>query len=387
MLIHLPILILSLALTLTGCASAPKVRTVDPEWIKPRVILNMLERYYYKEIDRNKCVEAMLKGGVSECTDPHSYYADAKMARLEMDKISGHFGGIGMGLEGRKVNGQLEIFVKSVTKNAPAEKGGVKPGDVLFAVSPTNRHSDMKLVKGLSVFEVVNLVRGEPGTELILTIFRAGHYKQIRLVREDIKIVLVESRLIKKGIGYVQLKGFDMETAHDFFHAVQALKKNQARALIVDVRGNPGGVLQTICQILSFFTPSGKVSPLVYTEGRYESENEVRLSNGKVSYFSNLKVVVLADRNSASASEILTAWFRADYGAVVVGEKTFGKGSVQQNFPLIDGSYLHLTIAHYFVGKKKVPVHDIGVQPTIMVEGDKAQLKRAIAEAEKLLKN
>jgi carboxyl-terminal processing protease len=341
--------------------------------IKMEAILSLIDANYYKEVDLDKCAEAILKKGISECLDPYSAYHPAQETSHQQDDMKGHFGGVGIRFEGRKnQNGGNEFIVVSTLKNTPAEAAGVKEGDRLMAVSTTTRREDAVSLSGVSKFDVVDLIRGEIGTQVLVIINRDGEIKDFLLTRADIKIESIEQKHLKKKVGYINITDFSVETSKD-------------------VRGNPGGLLSSVTEIISGFQKDN--SAAVYAKKSRGSYYPYELRHREHGKYQKLKVVVLANAYSASASEILSAWFKEDFGAPVVGEKTFGKGSIQTIIPFQDGSSLRLTIAEYFVGNNKTRVHEIGVSPTIEVknpksEGKKAedlQLRRAIEEAEKLL--
>jgi carboxyl-terminal processing protease len=360
--------------------------------IKMEAILSLIDANYYKEVDLDKCAEAILKKGISECLDPYSAYHPAQETSHQQDDMKGHFGGVGIRFEGRKnQNGGNEFIVVSTLKNTPAEAAGVKEGDRLMAVSTTTRREDAVSLSGVSKFDVVDLIRGEIGTQVLVIINRDGEIKDFLLTRADIKIESIEQKHLKKKVGYINITDFSVETSKDFYIAVSSLTRSGSKVLILDVRGNPGGLLSSVTEIISGFQKDN--SAAVYAKKSRGSYYPYELRHREHGKYQKLKVVVLANAYSASASEILSAWFKEDFGAPVVGEKTFGKGSIQTIIPFQDGSSLRLTIAEYFVGNNKTRVHEIGVSTTIEVknpksEGKKAedlQLRRAIEEAEKLL--
>lgn len=369
-----------------------RARNPERALVKMGVILSLIDANYYKEVDLDKCAEAILKKGISQCLDPYSAYHPAQEASRQRSDLEGHFGGIGIRFEGRKdQNGVIEFIVVSALKNTPAEAAGIKEGDKMVAVSTTPRREDAVSLSEVSMFDVVDLIRGKVGTEVLLIIERDGEIKDFLIKRVDIKVDSVEYSHLKKRVGYVRITEFSAETAKDFYVAVSSLTRSGSEVLIIDVRSNPGGLLNSVGEVISGFQKDNSAS--VYAKRRGGSYYPYNFYHREPRRYWELKVVVLANAYSASASEILSAWFKEDFGAPVVGEKTFGKGSIQTIIPFPDGSSLRLTIAEYFVGKNKTRVHEIGVSPTIEVKNPKSedkkaedlQLQRAIQEAEKLL--
>lgn len=357
-------------------------------------ILNIIEDNYYKEVDLNKCAGDILRKGISECLDPYSAYHPAQETTYQRADMEGHFGGVGLRFEGRKSqNGGNEFIVVSTLKNTPADAAGIEAGDRLVAISTTARREDAVSLVGVSKYDVVDLIRGKIGTKVLLVIKRGDEIKDFLITRAEIKIESIEQKHLKKKIGYINITEFSQETPKDFYIAVSSLTKSGSEVLIMDVRGNPGGLLSSVVGIISGFQEDD--SPVVYEKRRGESYHPYNYRQREHGKHRKMKVVVLANAYSASASEILSAWFKEDFGAPVVGEKTFGKGSIQTIIPFPDGSSLRLTIAEYFVGKNKVRVHEVGVSPTIEVKNPKPkseddkpedlQLQKAIEEAERLL--
>lgn len=350
------------------------------------------EKAYFKELDLNKCVEATLQRGLSECLDPYSRYLTKEETEEQDEEFKGHFGGIGVRLMGKKAKDRNEIVVTLVLKNTPAEKAGLKAGDVLVAVSSTSKKENQISVRGLPLDETVKLIKGKIGAKVSVVILRENDMKEFIMARADIKVDSVEYKMLNSRVGYLQIVEFGQETEADFQAAASSLSASGMKALIIDLRNNPGGTLGSVLNINSLFAKD--FTPFLYTKGRGDNLYTYEPTKHLIGKYKNLKIVVLVNEYSASASEIMAGWLKSDYGAPVVGKKTFGKGSVQALIPLSDGSRLRLTIAEYFIGKDKVKVHEVGISPTIEVENpkelkseaDDLQLKRALQEAEKLLK-
>lgn len=356
-------------------------------------VLFTIEKFFHKEVDLKKCVEATLQRGISECLDPFSQYLTKEEAASREEEISGHLsGGIGIRLMGRRTKEHNEIIIVAVLKNTPAEKTGLKPGDVIVAISSTSKKENQISAHGLAMNEVVKLIRGEIGTEVLLIISRENEIKEFTLARADIKLVTVEYKMLDSQAGYLQIIEFGSETGDDFQAAVSSLSASGMKVMVLDLRNNPGGLLRSVLNINSLFAKDG--ASLLYTAGRNDLPHQYVPNDDKIGQYKNLKVVVLINEYSASAAEIMAGWLKNDCGAPLIGKKTFGKGSVQINIELNDGSVLHLTVAEYFVGKDRIKVHEIGISPTIELENPKSvkseaddlQLKRALEEANKLIR-
>lgn len=372
---------------------------------KVQEVLTLFQKKYIEEIDPDKFIDDLLHGGIAKASDPNSYYLNKKEAERDNVKISGKFAGIGVGLLFKKdIQTQSYMTIVASVFEGPAKKAGLKTGDVIAAVSSTAKDADRVLTADLPLLDVIDLIRGKKGTKVKLWILREEKIKEFVLVRGIIKIETVSSKKIKDGIGYVKITKFAMSTNLDFRKAVDQLKANGTKSLIIDVRNNPGGVLFVVKAILNAFR-ADLSTPFVYTKernGEYKLHSisktleylKRKFPNLKInpnSYtnsYTDLKVVVLINGYSASASEILAGWLKEELGVPVIGEKSFGKGSVQANFKLKDGTQVWLTTRHYFIGKNKTPVHGVGIQPTIEVKNTKnedLQLKKAIEVAEELL--
>ncbi|MDD5585307.1 MAG: S41 family peptidase, partial [Candidatus Omnitrophica bacterium] len=225
---------------------------------------------------------------------------------------------------------------------------------------------DGKVTKGTTLNEVVKKMRGTPGTTVVLTILREKNRKveDITMTRAIIKIQdITRSLILENGIGYVRIAEFRAETSKDLATALLALKTNGLKGLIVDVRNNPGGLLDSAVEVASLFLTEGKT--VVSTQSRSEKEEVYKAAAEKNKYL-DIPIVVLINKGSASGSEIVAAALREHNRAVLIGETTFGKGSVQSVIPLSDGSALRLTTARYYT-PKGISIHEKGIVPDIVV--------------------
>jgi len=319
-------------------------------------------------------VYAALKGAVSKL-DPHSEFLDAESFQQLQDDTEGQFGGLGLVVAMR----EGRITVIAPMEDTPGSRAGILSGDCITQVEGHD-------VTGQPLGEVVKLLRGEPGSAVTLSVVRpsTGAKKNYTLQRAIIQMQMVKDIHGKKEfplddnrIGYVRITQFGDSTADDLEAALGKLRQQGVRGLVLDLRWNPGGLLEQAVGVCQKFLPRGQL--VVSTEGRRVLEKYYAQGGGDE--LKNLPIVVLVNLGSASAAEIVTGCLQDLHRAVVLGEKTFGKGSVQTIFPLEDGSALKLTVAKYYTPSHKV-IHQHGITPDILVplsDADEAALllKRA----------
>lgn len=327
-----------------------------PEFEKMIRAYELISEKYVEEVDEKELLEGAIQGMLSTLDDPYSVYMDKQTTEQFTQSLGSSFEGIGA--EVGMNNGK--IIIVSPFKNSPAEKAGLKPNDQIIAI-------DGESVEGLNLQETVLKIRGEKGTTVTITVQRPGHTEPLRfeVKRDQIPIETVYSSLESKNgkkIGIIEITSFSENTADDFKKKLSELEKKQIQGLVIDVRGNPGGYLQSVEAILKQFIPKDK--PYVHIEDR---------NGNRQSYFSDIKekkpypITVLIDKGSASASEILAGAMKEAGGYEIVGESSFGKGTVQQAIPMEDGSHIKLTLYKWLtpVGNW---IHNKGVEPTVHVE-------------------
>ncbi|MFV8570131.1 S41 family peptidase [Marinobacter sp. SBS5] len=319
---------------------------------------------YVEEVSDSKLLESAIKGMLSDL-DPHSTYLAPKDYEELEESTSGEFGGLGIevGME----NGFVKVI--SPIDDTPAQKAGVQAGDLIIKL-------DEKPVKGMSLEEAVNLMRGKPGTVLTLTIMREGLNAPIEIdvTRNIIKVTSVKSRTLESGYGYVRITQFQAETGRQFRQALSKLEEDYGKdlkGLVIDLRNNPGGVLQAAVEAADALLDSGLI---VYTEGRIQS-SRLRFSAKKGDLMEGTPIVVLINGGSASASEILAGALQDHKRAVVMGTQSFGKGSVQTIIPLDETHAIKMTTARYFTPdgrsiQAKGITPDIEVRPAELTELD-----------------
>lgn len=311
-------------------------------------------------------VYGALKGMVGTL-DPHSEFLDPERYKELQSDTQGQFGGLGIVIQAK------DGFVTVVTpiEDTPGFRAGILAGDRLVRIDGQNAEK-------LSVEDAVKLLRGEPGTEVTVSVQRpsSGETKDHKLTRAIIKVDMVkdvngrkEFPLLENKIGYVRLTQFGERTSDELEKALKKLKERGMEALILDLRGNPGGLLDQAVEVCEKFLPRGQL--VVTTEGRNYSKSTVRNVTGRSGEFRDMPIVVLVNLGSASASEIVAGCLQdcAALGkckAIIIGEKTFGKGSVQEIMPLEGGSALRLTTSKYYTPSHKV-IHEHGITPDIIV--------------------
>ena len=314
----------------------------------------LINAYYLDEIDGQQVEDTLYTGMVAGLDDPYSvYYTKEELESME-ESTSGEYSGIGATLS--QDPDTKEISVVSCFEGTPAEEAGLLPGDVITGWNG-NPVSDMELS------ELVSKIKTDPDEHLTLSIERDGEELEVELTRRAVEVPTVEYEMLEEQIGYIRLLEFDEVTAQQFEDAMSDLESQGMEKLIIDIRNNPGGVLQTVCDMLDQLLPEGLI---VYTEDKngkrteYTSDEEHQFTK---------PLAVLVNGNSASASEIFAGAIQ-DYGiGTIVGTTTFGKGIVQKIFYLSDGTGLKLTMAKYYTPKGH-DIHKKGIKPDVEVELD-----------------
>nr|ART36029.1 B19 [uncultured bacterium] len=319
-------------------------------------VLGIIRQNYVEPVSDSELLKNAIRGMLSGL-DPHSAYLEKEEFQELKEGTSGEFGGLGIEV------GMEDGFVKVVSPidDTPAQKGGVRAGDLVIRLDDT-------AVKGLSLNEAVKLMRGPPGSDITLTIVREGEEKplQIKLTRAVIKVNSVRSRQLDPGYGYLRISQFQMNTGRKLRDEISALKEKNGgtlKGLVLDLRNNPGGVLTAAVSVSDAFISEGLI---VYTEGRGpESEQKFSATSGDI--LDGVPIVVLVNAGSASASEIVAGALQDNGRAIIMGEKTFGKGSVQTILPIREDAALKLTTARYFTPKGR-SIQAEGIQPDVPLE-------------------
>ena len=317
--------------------------------------IHYIEKNYVKDVSYKDLIYNAIKGMTSGL-DPHSVFMTPDMFKEMQIETTGEFGGVGMVVTMQ--NGVLTVV--SPIEDTPAWRAGIKAGDKIIKI-------DGVPTKGMTLMEAVKKLRGPKGTKVTITIVREGVEKpfDVTIVRDIIKVKSVTYKMLdeKNGIGYIKIKQFQEKTTQELTKAFNNLYKKGMRALILDLRNNPGGLLVQAVSVADKFLSGGKL--IVYTKGKGATENLRYFSHDRGT-FPQIPMVILVNAGSASASEIVTGALKAHKRAVVIGEKTFGKGSVQTIFPLSDGSALKLTTAYYYT-PDHICIEEKGITPDIVI--------------------
>lgn len=318
-------------------------------------VLNLIQQYYVEEVDTKKLIQGAIKGMLKEL-DPHTNYMPVEVFKEFESETSGEFAGLG--IEMSIQNGILTII--SPIEDTPAWIAGVKPGDKVIAI-------DGKSTKGLSLVEASQLIKGKNGTKVVLKIIREKSNEpiDISITRGQIKIKSVKYTDLEDGFAYVRVTSFIENTAKDLEKALEKHmdKNKKIEGLIIDLRKNPGGLLDQAIKVSDMFLKEGVI---VSTIGRNKAEKEVTSATKKGKY-KDFPLIILVNEYSASASEIVSGALQDNKRALIVGERTFGKGSVQSIVKLPDGSGLKLTVARYYT-PSGVSIQAEGIKPDIEIE-------------------
>ncbi len=319
-------------------------------------VMAIIKKSYVEEVDTKKLIYGAINGMLSSL-DPHSSFMPPETYKELKIDTKGAFGGLGIEISVK--DGILTVI--SPIEDTPAFKAGIKAGDQILRI-------DEKFTKDLNINEAVKRMRGLKGTKVTLTIMREGfdRPKEFSLIRDIIQVKSVRSRMLDNGYGYVRIAQFQEKTDEDLIKALQTLQedgKKPLSGLVLDLRNDPGGLLDQAVRVADHFVEDGLI---VYTEGR-EKESKMQFSASKGRKEPNYPIVVLINSGSASASEIVAGALQDHKRAIIMGTQSFGKGSVQTIIPLPDQSGLRLTTARYFTPKGR-SIQAKGITPDITVE-------------------
>ncbi len=333
--------------------------------IKILGIYSLINKSYVNDVVSDKLVAGMIKGMVESLGDEHSIYLDKKMYQEMLMKTEGYFGGVGIVL-GVK---DKDLTVVAPIEDTPGFLAGIKPGDIIVAIDQIN-------VKELSLEEAVNKIRGAQGSTVVLSIKRAEEIKDYILIRSNIEIKTVKGEILDNNVGYIRIAMFSEKTATELNKVYQELINKGATAFVLDLRSNPGGLLQASVAAANLFVPQGPVVSVVHKDG----SKEVYSSNlASINY----PLAVLINGGSASAAEILAGAIKDTNAGTLIGTKSYGKGSVQGVIPIGNAEAIKLTIAKYYT-PSNVSIDGVGIEPNIIVELPKdaktdVQLAKALA--------
>jgi carboxyl-terminal processing protease len=319
-------------------------------------ILSLTQQYYVEEVDTKKLITGAIKGMLREL-DPHTSYMPPDVYKDFESETAGEFGGIGIEISIQ--NSVLTII--SPIEDTPAWKAGIKPGDKVVAI-------DGKSTKGYSLVEASSALKGKDGAKIVLSIIRENLDKpiDISITRGKVKIKSVKTTALDDGVLYVRITSFIENTSTDLERAITEFKKKEegkVEGILIDLRRNPGGLLEQAIKVSDLFLKEGVI---VSTIGRDPKNKEVSMAS-KRAPFPDIPVVVLINEYSASASEIVAGALQDNKRAVIVGQRSFGKGSVQSAIKLNDGSALKLTVARYYT-PSGISIQSEGIKPDIEIQ-------------------
>ncbi len=317
-------------------------------------VMTLIKKNYVDEVKTKDLITGAIKGMVSSL-DPHSGYMPPEAFKDLQVETKGEFGGLGIQI-GLK---DSLLTVIAPIDDTPAYRAGIKAGDKIIKIAGES-------TKDMELESAVAKMRGPKGTSIVLTIFREGwtEPKDFSIVRDIIKIKSVKPKMIESSIGYIKLSQFQESTSDDLTAALASLKKKGMASIILDLRNDPGGLLNSAVDVAEQFLPPKKL--VVYIKGRTGEKIEYN-TEGDKPYFTDMPMVVLVNQGSASASEIVAGALKDWKRAIIIGTQTFGKGSVQSLIPLSDGSGLRLTTAKYYT-PNGTSIQNIGITPDIVVK-------------------
>lgn len=322
---------------------------------KTSVLQNIIDRYFLFDEDMTKVEDGIYAGMMNGLGDPYTVYYTKEEYKALNEDTEGKYSGIGA-VVSQNPNTKIITIVK-IFDNSPANDAGLQVGDIIHKI-------DGEEVAGTDMDILVKTkIRGEEGTSFKMTVLRGDDRKEVELdlTRRSIEVETVAGKMLDNNIGYIAVSQFDAVTSEQFKSNIESLQSQGMTKLIVDLRGNPGGLLDQVVDMLDYILPEGLV---LYTEDKY-GEREEYYSDG--SHELKIPMVVLVNENSASASEVFTATFRDFEWGTVVGKTTFGKGIVQNVLPLGDGTAVKITTQHYYP-PSGYDLHKVGIKPDLEVD-------------------
>lgn len=331
-------------------------------------LVSLIDYYYIEETDREVLVEGIYKGVTEALKDPYSVYYDVEETTALTETIDGSYSGIGATLSQNVET--MALTVIRCFEDTPALEAGLLPGDVIVSVDGTD-------ITGMEISAAVALIKGEEGTTVELEIYREGQPDSmlVPVTRRKIDIPTVAYDMIEEGIGYIQIASFDKVTPEQFEDAYEDLQSQSMEGLIIDLRDNPGGMLEAVCEISEYFVPKGLI---VYMEDKYGQRVEYK---AKGSDTFGKPLVVLINGNSASASEIFAGAVQDTETGVIIGTQTYGKGVVQQVIDLGDGTAVKLTISKYYTPNGN-DINHKGITPDVVEELKEELYQQAVITIE-----
>lgn len=348
-------------ITLFGTKSYIQNNSNVSKFYKLFQVESALHKYYDGNINESDLVEGAIKGMTDALKDPYTVFMNKKEFDEFNTQTEGNYSGVGLQVQAK----DDKIIIADIFEDSPAKKAGLLPKDEIEKVNNTD-------VTGKDLDRAVTLMKGKEGTEVTLTMNRAGKgVFDVKLKRSKINLVTVKGEMLDKNIGYIQISMFDENTAKNLQSKLNELQGKGMKSLIIDLRGNPGGLLNECVDMVSNFLPKDKV--IVSTIDKYKNKKEYKSSGGN---FVGLPLTVLTNGGSASASEIFSGAIRDYKIGTLVGEKTFGKGVVQTMLDTGDGTALKVTVSKYYTPNGE-NIHHVGIKPDVPVTYPEELRKKA----------
>ncbi len=339
----------------------------------------MLEEKYIGEINDEKLLEGAIKGYIEGLDDPYTEYLTKEEMEEFTEQTNAEYVGIGVYISNDRSNNTLLIV--GVMKNSPALEAGMQPGDIVEKIEGI-------AYSGEQISEATSILKGKEGTTVKVTVLRDGKEIDMDITRKKITVDHVASKMLDNQIAYIQIDSFDSGVEEAFKEQITQLKNDGAKSIIIDLRSNGGGIVDEATGIAELFVKKGET--ILITKGKNEEEKTTKSKKDPI--ITDMPVVVLVNEGTASASEILAAALKEQYGAKIVGKTTYGKGVIQTLYTLTDGSGLKITTDEYFTPNHN-KIHKVGIKPDIEVDLTKdsqgyyetsiekdAQIQKAIEE-------
>lgn len=339
-------------------SDVPSIRA-DKKLDLVRNVIDIVKEKYVEKVDEDELIKGAAAGVVNSLDDPYSHFLDKEHFERVEQETRGSYSGVGIYIGMREEH----PVVQSVIDETPAFEAGLMPGDVIISVDGTK-------TQGMRIDEIADMIKGEQGTTVTLSIARKDKKEpfDVTITRAKIKIPNIESKIVEDNIGYLRLRGFNITTSKDVQKTLEELKGKGAKAFIIDLRNNPGGLLEQSIELSSMFIEKGEIVSIKGRNKQEEVYNAYRVSrSGEKLNLYEEPVVVLVNEGSASASEIFAGALKDHERATLIGEKTFGKGSVQDVVKLPDNSGVLITVAKYYTPSGK-SIHGKGIEPDITVK-------------------
>ena len=329
-------------------------------------VRGIIERYYVDNVEKDIVLDGAKSGMVAALEDKHSYFITSEYGfDVFQSNATGEYAGIGVTITMENENSEYVLVMKA-SEDSPAYKSGIRTGDYIIKADGVD-------LKGKNTSEVSSVIKGKPGTDVKITVLRGLDEKEFTVTRAKISAESVESKILNGNIGYVKLDQFDSDTDKELDKHISNL--GDIKGLVVDLRQNPGGIMNVAISVLDKFLDKGNI----IVTAKYKDSETVYKAENKKSY--EMPLVVIVDSNSASASEIFASAIKENDRGIIVGTKTYGKGSIQRTFPLPNNEGINLTVGRFYSPDGNT-INEVGVEPDVLVELDEELKNTLISELE-----